>query len=310
MQITRRRLISSTAIGAALPLVPAEAASAALPFVLIGDWGRLGRYNQTDVAAQMGKTAAAIGSQFTISLGDNFYENGVASTDDPQWQSSFEDIYTAPSLQSPWKIILGNHDYRGSVQAQFDYAKISKRWQLPARYYAETYTLPGGAQADFFYLDTSPFIKKYIGSKVDIAGQDTDAQLIWLDAGLSNSTAAWKIVIGHHPIYTALSSDGDPDHDHDQPDMIARVNPILLKHQVPIYICGHDHCLQVARVDGVTHVVNGAGSQTYNPGPAIRGGFVSGAHAFMTVHLSAEKLHFALIDMAGTTLYTQTIDRA
>jgi acid phosphatase len=307
MQITRRRLISSTAMGAALPLVPAEAATAALPFVLIGDWGRLGKYNQTDVAMQMGKTAAAIHSQFTISLGDNFYENGVASTDDPQWQSSFETIYTASSLQSPWKIILGNHDYRGSVQAQLDYAKMSRRWQLPARYYAESYTLPGGAVADIFYLDTSPFIKKYIGSKVDIAGQDTDAQLAWLDAGLANSKAAWKIVIGHHPIYTALSdADGA---DHDQPDMIARVNPILLKHQVPIYICGHDHCFQVAKVDGITHVVNGAGSQIYAPGPAIRGGFVAGSHGFMAVHLSAEKLHFALIDMAGTTLYTQTIDR-
>jgi acid phosphatase len=306
MLISRRRLISSSALGAALPLAPAYAAAESLNFVLIGDWGRLGKFNQADVAAQLGKTAAAMGSQFTVSLGDNFYENGVSGLDDPQWQSSFEEIYTAPSLQSPWKIILGNHDYRGNVQAQLDYGQHSPRWQLPARYYKESYALPGGA-ADVFYLDTSPFIKAYIGSKVNIAGQDTEAQLAWLDAGLAASTALWKIVIGHHPIYTALAT--EPHNDHDQPDLIARLNPILIKHAVPIYICGHDHTQQVVKMDGITYVVSGAGSQTYTPAAAIRGGFASGAHGFMTVQLSASALQFALVDMGGAVLYADTLRR-
>jgi acid phosphatase len=306
MSLTRRRLVQGTAAASAAGVaLPAAADVAALNFVLVGDWGRMGREHQTDVARQMGETAAAIGSQFTVSMGDNFYENGVASVDDPQWQGSFERIYTAPALQSRWKIILGNHDYRGNVQAQLDYGKQSARWYLPARYYSETVTLPDGGTADFFYLDTSPFIKNYIGTKTNIAGQDTDAQLAWLDAGLAASKATWKIVIGHHPVYTALSA-GD-GYDHDQPDLIARLNPVLLKHDVPIYICGHDHCLQVVKMDGVTYVVNGAGSETYTPEAPIRGGFASGAHGFMTVKLSSAALEFALIDMAGTTLYTQRI---
>jgi len=256
----------------------------------------------------MGKTAAAIGSAFTVSVGDNFYENGVASLDDPQWQSSFEQIYTAPALQTPWKIILGNHDYRGNVQAQLDYSQRSHRWQLPARYYTEVLDLPDGGAAELFYLDTSPFIKKYIGSKTDISGQDSQAQLDWLDAALTASTAPWKIVIGHHPVYTALAdADG---FDHDQPDLIARLNPVLLKHDIPIYICGHDHCLQSVNMDGITYVVTGAGSQTYTPDAPIRGGFASGAHGFMTVHLSSEALHYALVDKHGHTLYAETITRA
>ena len=145
--ISRRHLLSSGALlgAAALPVAPAEAAAPALPFVLIGDWGRYGHDHQRDVAAQMGQTAARLGSRFTISLGDNFYENGVASVADPQWQASFERIYTAPSLQTPWRVILGNHDYRGNVQAQLDYARQSPRWRLPARYYQLTETLPDGA---------------------------------------------------------------------------------------------------------------------------------------------------------------------
>jgi acid phosphatase len=308
MKVSRRRLLQNSAAvsaGVALP-VAAAADPKDLNFVLIGDWGRLGRDYQSDVAAQLEKTAAEIGSRFTVSVGDNFYENGVASVDDPQWQFSFEQIYTGPALQSPWKVILGNHDYRGNVQAQLDYAQKSNRWRMPARYFAETVALPDGGTADFFYLDTSPFIKKYIGTKVDIAGQDTDAQLRWLDTGLAASKADWKIVIGHHPIYTALAPEAD--YDHDQPDLIARLDPVLRAHDVRIYINGHDHNLQVARVEGVTYVTNGAGSETYQATSAvIRGGFVSGNHGFMTIALSSKKLDYALVDKGGRTLYAETL---
>ncbi|MDE8348464.1 MAG: metallophosphoesterase [Acidocella sp.] len=305
MKLSRRHLLASSATltaSTALPLAPASADAAPLNFVLIGDWGRKGHDNQTDVAEQMGKTAAAINSQFTISLGDNFYENGVESVTDPHWQKSFEQVYTAAALQSPWKITLGNHDYRGNVQAQFDYAKQSQRWQLPARYYQETYALPDGGKADVFYLDTSPFIKAYSGTKVDTSGQDSDAQLRWLDAALAASTAPWKIVIGHHPIYTAVTGD-----DHDQPDLIARLDPILRKHDVKIYINGHDHCLQVVKINGLTYVTNGSGSETYDPGVPKRDGFASGAHGFMTIALSSQKLDFSLIDMTGKVLYANTL---
>ena len=307
MQLSRRALLTRTAsltAGAALPAgaLPAQAAGQTLPFVLIGDWGRHGRDNQTDVAIQMGKTAASINSQFVISLGDNFYENGVTGLDDPYWQTSFEDIYTATSLQTPWKVILGNHDYRGNVQAQLDYSNVSRRWQLPARYYSVTQKLPDGGSADFFYIDTSPFISAYIGTTTDIAGQDTAKQMAWLDSALGSSTARWKIVIGHHPIYTALTGK-----DHDQPDMIAHIDPILRAHNVPIYINGHDHSLQSTTIKGITYVTNGAGSATYPTGFAGREGFVSGDHGFMTCRLSSEKLDFALVDMYGKTLYAQTV---
>jgi acid phosphatase len=307
MTISRRRLLSNSAIlpaSMAVTAAPAVAAAEPLKFVLIGDWGRMGHDNQVDVANQMGKTAADFGSVYTVSMGDNFYENGVAGVDDPQWQSSFEKIYTAASLQTPWKIILGNHDYRGNVQAQLDYSKTSSRWRLPARYYQESVTLPDGGKADFYYLDTSPFIQRYTGTKVDIAGQDSQLQLTWLDAALGASTAPWKIVIGHHPIYTVVSGA-----DHDEPDLITRLDPILRKHNILIYINGHDHCLQVLNHSGIAYVTNGAGSQVYQP-VAKRDGFCSGEHGFMTVALTSQKLDFALIDMTGETLYTQTITRA
>ena len=41
----------------------------------IGDWGRLGQYNQSGVAALMGRKAALEQPDFVISTGDNFYES-------------------------------------------------------------------------------------------------------------------------------------------------------------------------------------------------------------------------------------------
>lgn len=311
MPLTRRHFIAATTTATtALGTRPAWAGAAdkSLNFLLVGDWGRNGHDEQRAVAVQMGKTAEMIGSRYTVSVGDNFYENGVTGVDDPQWRHSFEEIYTAPALQSPWKVILGNHDYRGNVQAQLDYSATSPRWRLPARYYSETVTLPDGARAAFYYLDTSPMIAKYYGSGVRVAGQDAQGQLDWLDARLGASQAAWNIVIGHHPIYTALSD--EDGYSHDQPDLVARLNPILRKHAVPVYICGHDHVLQSVRMGDTSYIVTGAGSKTYAPGPAIRGGFVSGAHGFMTARLSGGRFEYALVDRHGTALFSQSVMRS
>src|ERR1700722_3045666 len=65
-------------------------------FLIFGDWGRQGEQDQVEVATQMAKAANDIGAKFIISVGDNFYENGVTAVDDPQWQTSFEKVYSAP----------------------------------------------------------------------------------------------------------------------------------------------------------------------------------------------------------------------
>ena len=66
-----------------------------LNFVVLGDWGGQPTTPYTtpterEVAAQMGKTAAAVGSKFTLALGDNFYDTGVKDVSDPRFQETFE----------------------------------------------------------------------------------------------------------------------------------------------------------------------------------------------------------------------------
>ena len=87
-------------------------------FLALGDFGRVGEYYQKDVAAELGRAAITLDAEFVLSVGDNFYPSGVASTQDQHWKSSFEEIYTHPNLYKDWYVILGNHDYSGSTKAQ------------------------------------------------------------------------------------------------------------------------------------------------------------------------------------------------
>ena len=308
MIISRRRFLESTAeIGAVslLAATPAIAAAQKLGFFVIGDWGRHGAHHQTAVGRAMAAAAAVSDPRFIISAGDNFYESGVTGIHDPQWQSSFEDVYTEATLHRPWHVILGNHDYRGNVEAQIDYSRLSKRWHLPERYYTRVETLPGGGGAEIFFLDTSPFIRKYLGTSTRIEGQNPHAQRAWLDAALGRSTARWKIVIGHHPVYTTLGGAG-----HDQPDLIAAIEPLLRRHRVPLYINGHDHSMQYVEMGGIAYVTTGAGSETYSPGPASRAGFVSGAHGFLGCAVTHEAIGLDFVDSAGRSLFRKTIAAA
>ena len=72
-----------------------RAAASSLNFMVVGDWG--GQDDQPyytdpekDVAEQMGQIAAQMGAQFTLSMGDNFYDNGVTNVDDPRFKETFE----------------------------------------------------------------------------------------------------------------------------------------------------------------------------------------------------------------------------
>ncbi len=277
MRLDRRTLLGAVPL-AGLAARAGAVAGPTLGFVAVGDWGRDGAAHQRDVAAAMGAAAASSGSAFTISTGDNFYENGVRSAADPQWRTSFEEVYTHPALQSRWYAVLGNHDYRGVPQAELDYAATSRRWFMPARYY----TASPAPFVDFFFLDTSPLVHSYrakVHSAIaaNVASQDVAAQLAWLDAALAKSTAAWKIVVGHHTIRSGGSEHGDT------PEMVELVLPILQKHRVPVYLNGHEHDLQHIARDGLDYICSGAGSEVRPTGPTTGTKFALARSGFAVI---------------------------
>jgi acid phosphatase len=305
--ITAIATAASAAVAAAV--IPGGAIAAAAPtlnFLVVGDWGRNGSDHQRDVAVQMGVTGASGGSRCVFSVGDNFYEDGVQSAADPQWRTSFEDIYTASSLQVPWYVALGNHDYRGVPQAQLDYAKLSPRWRMPHRYYKVAGIDVGAPQVDFFVIDTSPLVHKYrekVHSALaeNVASQDVNAQLSWLDQELERSTAPWKLVIGHHTIYSGGSGHGDT------PEAQELIQPLLAKHGVQAYIHGHDHDLQHIRRSGIDYLCCGAGSEV-RPVRAIDGTlFCQARSGFAAFQSEASALTVEFRDYEGKVLHRAAI---
>lgn len=299
--IDRRTALGAVAAAASLPLLGAAAAPAP-SFLAMGDWGRGGNDHQRDVAMQMGRAMRDLDGRFVLAVGDNFYDNGVAGVDDPQWQSSFEQVYTDPALQRPWFVALGNHDYRGNPAAQIDYAARSPRWRMPSRYYRvdpRDHGLPG---TDLFVIDTSPLVHSYREKveariAVNVGTQDVAAQLAWLDAALASSTAPIKLVAGHHTLRSGGSTHGDT------PELVDQLLPILRRRQVFAYINGHDHDMQHIHRDGLHYICCGAGSQV-RPVVAVEGTqFHLESSGFAVITRTGSGLTLAFRDYTGAEVY-------
>ncbi len=315
MPVTRRDFFRTLFVASQIPLAGqlmstplhgGDTPPGAFNFALIGDWGRRGRPDQVEVAQQMALACQNAAARFVVSLGDNFYEDGVASLDDPHWQQSFEEVYAAPSLQVPWVVILGNHDYHGLPEVQLEYGKTHPRWVMPGRHFSQLHPLEASTTAEFFYIDTSPMIAEYKtqpNMMAQVATQDVDKQLAWLDQALAASQASWKIVLGHHPIYSAGSGHGT------QQDMVRLVLPLLQKHGVQAYFAGHDHDLQHLKAGDIHLFVSGGGSEHRPVNPISETQFGEGISGFALASLSAGQLQVRFIDPTGTVLHTANVPR-
>lgn len=282
----------------------------AVNFIVMGDWGRNGEDHQKTVAAQMGKTAAEASVDFIVSTGDNFYPLGVISEFDSHWKYSYEDIYTAFSLQWDWHPVLGNHDYGANPEAQINYSKISRRWQMPARYYTKRFNIQGDTtqQVLIAFIDTTPLINNYYsGSGHHVHDQDSAAQKVWLEKVLADPSPniKWKFVVGHHPMYTGGSRTESKD-----TQSIRRVlQPLLVKYSVDAYLAGHEHSLQHMLSSKVNHFISGAASERTPAKMLPISKFSASEYGFMLFSILANKAIVQVINDQGKILYTTTLSK-
>ncbi|SRR5579883_53153 len=224
-------------------VIPADRPVHAVAF---GDYGT-GSRNQSDVAHAIGRRAGQQPFDLGLTMGDNFYRCGVRSVTDAKWRTRWEDLYTP--LGIPFYSSLGNHDYghppvicpseRGSPDAEVAYSKISKSWHMPARYYSFT-----AGPALFIAIDTEGWSGK---------------QLDWIRETLrkyaDDPAVKWRIVYGHHPIYTSGV------HLNERRISVLReaLLPVLKDGKVDVYLCGHDHDMEHLRADGMEFYICGGG---------------------------------------------------
>jgi 3',5'-cyclic AMP phosphodiesterase CpdA len=275
----------------------------AFNFIIVSDWGWNGYKHQQEVADQMDKTADTVGAKFIASCGDNFQVSGIASTQDPLWMLNYENVYKGLSLQVEWYPVLGNHDYKGSPQAEIDYSKISRRWRMTEHYYTFVKKINDSISVRFIFMDTPPLVTEYYknqGVYPEITKQDTAKEMKWLKGVLENSKEQWKLVFGHHPVYSASKTHGNTK------EMIERVKPLLEKYNAQFYFCGHDHDFQHLHEKGkkVEYIVTGTGG---DPRPANTNElsvFSKSEPGFSVVSLKADSLRICFVSTKGNIIYS------
>ena len=202
-----------------------------LQFVSVADTGTGGE-GQYSVAQSMVNYRRQNPYNLVILAGDNIYTNGEIE----KINSVFERPYASLLKQGvKFYAALGNHDIRtANGEPQVKYFGFN----MQGRYY----TFRRGA-VQFFALDTNH-------------NADWKNQLSWLEKELSNSKAIWKIVFGHHQIYSSGVYGVNKS-------FIDVLTPLFKKYGVQLYINGHEHNYERTRsINGTTYVVCGGGANT------------------------------------------------
>lgn len=272
-------------------------------FYIANDLGRNGYYDQKPIAELMGTVGEEVGPEFVVATGDVHHFEGVRSVNDPLWMTNYELIYSHPELMIDWYPVLGNHEYRGNTQAVIDYSNISRRWTMPARYYTKAFN-DKGASIRIVWVDTAPLIDKYRNEKEtypDAGKQDMDKQLAWLDSVLSAAKEDWIVVVGHHPMYAQTPKD-----DSERSDLQKRLNPVLKRHKVDMYIAGHIHNFQHIRMpdSNIDYIVNSSASLSRKVAPIEGTQFCSPEVGFAICSADKAQLALRMIDKKGNILHT------
>jgi acid phosphatase len=225
------------AIALALSNVPMpQHAGGVLRFAVVGDAGK----GAAPVSAGIARVHTETPLDAVLVPGDNVYPCGVSSPDDARWSV----LRPLANLGLPLFAVLGNHDYCGNEDAQI--AAPLPHWILPARQYTASAKL-----ADFVFVDTTPFVTE----------RDLESVPRAIRSGFAASQAPWRIVVGHHIIVSSGWHGRFPRREHAR--MLTLLKP-LGEAKVDLYICGHDHHLEMLDTRP-RMLVSGAGSSPVPP---------------------------------------------
>ena len=165
--------------------------------VIIGDTGT-GNNNQFSVAKAIDRYCENNDLDFIVMLGDNFYQAGVRSITDKQWQTKWQDVYLTDCLKSKkFYPILGNHDYKFTPGVQIEYSKLDNSWTMPARFYK----IELEDTADIIAMDTNV-------NDICLVKNKDECSLSFYFEQSKKSRQPWKIVLGHHPATLAKAKHG------------------------------------------------------------------------------------------------------
>jgi hypothetical protein len=253
---------------------------------VIGDFGDAGQ-PEADVATLVNSWNV----DYVLTVGDNNYPNGEASTIDEnigqyyqQYIGNYSGSYGIGTTENRFFPSPGNHDWNtNTLQPYLDY------FTLPGneRYYDVELGL-----VHLFALDSDPHEPD--------SRSATSTQATWLQSQMSSATAPWKLVTMHHAPYSSALHGSDSTMQWPFADWGATA-----------VLAGHDHSYERIQQDGILYFVNGLGGRGfYNFGDPIQGSVVRYNQDYGAMQIEAAPLciNFSFYSRSGdlidsTTLY-------
>lgn len=243
-------------------------------FAVIGDYGLDGP-NELIVS----NLVKSWNPDFIVSVGDNNYDDGLASTIDANIGKYYHDYiynyhgsYGAGSATRRFLPAIGNHEYGVNDD-------------MPSRLtaYTDYFDLPGNERYyDYVEGPVHFFVINSDTNEPD--GNDVGSvQANWLQAGLAAATEPFKIVYFHHPAYSS-GSQGNNDW----------MQWPFGQWGATAVMSGHDHDYERLNVGGLTYFVDGTGGAELSP--------------FVTIDPSVSRFRLAqhygalLVTVSGTAM--------
>jgi 3',5'-cyclic AMP phosphodiesterase CpdA len=226
-----------------------------LHFAAVGDIG--------DSGSRLGATADAVADidrrepfDGLLVLGDNVYPAGDPTRLPATLFGPFAPVLDHAELLA----VLGNHDVKdGHADAQVTALGMPGRWWV--RHLPDVLI---------------------VGLDSNLAGDAR--QRAWLEETLAGATERWRIVMVHHPPYSAGYQGSDEE-------VRRTFVPLFERYGVQLVLSGHDHDYQRSEVlDGVTYVVTGGAAGTRRTGSRDFTAVSFSWHHFVEIAVFADRL--------------------
>lgn len=263
-------------------------------FIVLGDTGK-NNHGQRQVAAAVTRHCQKEMCHFGMLAGDNVYDAGMSSSDDPIMDQVFKNYYS--HLPFRFFVALGNHDYgklsyswdRGAYQ--LEYAKRNPQFILPRYYY---------------YVEFDNLVLAVLDTTRLMWNKEYNEQASMIREAYSRSQGKWFVVLGHHP-YLSNGDHGNAGR-YEGVSFPSMISGTYVKNFMEQHVCGrahlsisgHDHSLQL--LDGrqanckTLLAVSGASASVTEVNNRNQAFYSQARLGFISLISSSDALHLRMID--------------
>lgn len=222
-------------------------------FFVIGDFGTLAKYpGLRNSAVTMEKLAASNNYSHIITVGDNFYINGIPNINLRLHPWLVTSVFRREIIgQLKIYPTLGNHDCYVNYKNEIEYSNYNEQWTMESDYYELVTPLRDDPSKNFVNLMLNSCklmcpdhdwasLGRCTSMQTELGSDEVVEHYRWLEEKLqfysnSNSTA-WLAVTLHHPVFT-------------ESGLKVEFLPLVRKYNVDFIFVGHQHWAEYANMD-------------------------------------------------------------